>query len=355
MAYPHSLVHWGADAIAAWERAAPTADDDPRARIALIGPPVPAGAAAEVIPAWGAETPAGSWIELQLTVSGAAAPPQTFRVATWDGAPADSRRRSFEAQGGPAGYLATDTVVLAAPAERLQARVLLCAEPGADMPELTSLALSLTAPAAPLPPAPPAHSPPPSALAMPVLISQYLSYPEFGPLWCSPTSLAMVLAYWHERTLDPRLAPFHAPESVPAIVAPLVYDPGWEGTGNWAFNTAFAASLGLSAYVSRLHSLEQLARWTAAGVPVPISIRWEPGELDGAMGRSPGHITVVTGVQGDRVLMAEPATRDPATIARSYRADQLFACWQRAARGVVYLIHPAGWRRPAPGPGDAWL
>ncbi len=354
MTYPHTLIRWDADAIAGWERAAPTVADDPRARVALLGPLVAGGAAVEVIPTWAAETPAGAWIEVQLLVTRGEAD-RLFRVAAWDNAPADSRRGSFDAQAGPDGRMATDTVLLATPSDGLRARVLLCAEPGADMPELTALSLCLTAEGAARPPERgEADALPASSLHMPLLISQYLSYPEYGPLWCSPTSVAMLLAYWHQRTGDPRLAAFLAPESVPATVAPMVYDPGWEGTGNWAFNSAFMASLGLSAYVTRFHSLAQLARWTAAGVPVAISIRWEPGELDGALGRSPGHITVVTGFLGDRVLMAEPATRDPATIARSYRADQLFACWQRASSGVVYLAHPFGWRGPAAGPGDAW-
>ena len=94
--------------------------------------------------------------------------------------------------------------------------------------------------------------------------------------------------------------------------------------------------------------------WTAAGVPVPISIRWEAGELEGLTSRSSGHITVVTGFAGERVLVAEPAAREQATVARSYDAAQLFGCWQRAAQGVVYLIYPQGWARPAPGDGDAW-
>jgi hypothetical protein len=164
----------------------------------------------------------------------------------------------------------------------------------------------------------------------------------------------MALAYWHAHTGDPRLAPYASPAAVLALAVPAVFDPGWDGTGNWAFNTAVAANLGLVAYVTRLHSLDQLARWTAAGVPVPISIRWKPGELDGALGSSAGHITVVTGFDGDRVLMAEPAAREQAAVACSYRAEQLFACWQRASGGMAYIVHPPGWPRPAPGTGDAW-
>ncbi|NTU78253.1 MAG: peptidase C39 family protein [Chloroflexales bacterium] len=354
---PHFLIRWAADAIATWAREAPTSADGPHARIALCGPVIAGRGAIQVIPTWATETPPGTWVEAQLRVGSGEAWAKLFRVAVWDSAVAESRRTSFGAQTSPAGYLSTDTLMLAQPAAALQARVLLCAEPGAPMPELESLALCLTArgdESAPRGHGSAQSAARPSALRLPLLISQHFSYPDHAPLWSSPTALAMVLAYWHERTGYASLAPFLATESVPAIVAPMVYDPGWDGTGNWAFNTAFAASLGLTAYVTRIGSLAQLARWTDAGVPVPICIRWGPGELDGATGRSAGHITVVTGLAGERVLVAEPAARDPAVVARSYRADQLYACWQRASGGAAYLIHPQGWRTPRPGDGDAW-
>lgn len=360
---PHSLVRWDADAIAGWERAAPVPEDDPQARIVLLAPELAAPGTIEAIPTWQADTPPGSWIELQLRARIGERWSRFYRVAVWDSAPTSSRRTSFAAQQDDDGQLATDTLLLAAPADGLQARVLLCAEPGADMPELEALAICATThdrrpttgeqELAPADDRPSSVGGGQSSIRMPLLLSQY-SYPDGGAGWCSPTSLAMIFAYWHARTGDARLEPFTAAECVPGLVAPMVFDPAWDGTGNWAFNTAFAASLGLTGYVTRLHSLEQLARWTAAGVPVAISIRWEPGELDAPLERSSGHITVVTGVAGDRVLMAEPAVREPDEVARSYRADQLYACWQRGSRGAAYIIHPPGWPRPEPGEGDAW-
>jgi hypothetical protein len=355
---PHSLVRWDADAIAGWEREAPAAEDDPHARIVLLAPVAAAAGAVEAIPTWQADTPRGSWIELQLRARFGERWSNFYRVAVWDSAPSRSRRSrrtSFSAQQDADGQLATDTLLLTAPADGLQARVLLCAEPGADMPELEALALCLTSDhrLASTDQDSAAGDDRGPSLTMPLLLSLYC-YPDGGAGWCSPTSLAMTLAYCHARAADPRLEPFTTAPCVPGLAVPLIFDPEWGGTGNWAFNTALAASLGLTSYVTRLHSLEQLARWTAAGVPVPISIRWEPGELDGAAGRSAGHITVVTGVAGDRVLMAEPAGRDQAGVAITYRADQLYACWQRASRGAVYIIHPPGWPRPEPGQGDAW-
>jgi Peptidase_C39 like family len=356
----HALVRWDADAIAAWEREAPTPDDDPLARVALLSPQTPTADATELIPSWGAFTPPDTWVELQLRAQVAGRWGKWYRVAAWDSAPQGSRRTSFDEQADADGKLATDTLILAAPAQAAQARVLLCAEPGADMPELESLALCLTAmDQAPAPErSAPVASPPsfvlrPSSLPMPLLLSQYLTDPEQGHRWCSPTAMTMLLAYWHAQTGDDRLVPYTGPEALLARAVPLIYDPGWEGTGNWPFNTALAAALGLTAYVTRLHSFAQLARWVAAGVPVPISIRWKPGQLEGAIGSGNGHIAVVRGFEGGRVLMAEPASHDTAAITRSYDAGQLYACWQQAG-AAVYIVHPTSWPRPEPGAGDAW-
>lgn len=348
----HSLIRWDEDAIAGWEREAPGIDDDPNARIALLSPEVPAGGAVEVIPSWGADTPAWTWVEVQLRARNGGSWGRWFRVAAWDNDLSDSHRTSFAAQAGDDGQLATDTLILAQPTDAVQARVLLCAGPGGDMPELESLALCLTRE----PSAPPAQAPAPqpSELHLPLLISQYLTDPAQGHRWCSPTAMTMLLAYWHGHAGDERLASYTGAEALLGSAVPLIFDPAWDGTGNWSFNTALAASLGLNAYVTRLDSLEQLARWTAAGVPVPISIRWQPGQLEGAIGSGSGHIAIVRGFAGGRVLMAEPAAHKPEAITRSYDAGQLLACWQQAG-GAVYIVHPRGWPRPEPGEGDAWV
>jgi len=351
MSYPHSLILCPADAIAGWERAAPLPDDDPDARVALLSPELPAAGAAEAIPSWAADTPPDSWVELQLRARRGERWSRFYRIAAWDSAPAGSRRTSFDSQRDEDGRVATDTLRLAAPADALQARVLLCARPGADMPELERLTLCLSRES----PAPaPAGEPAPSAVELPLLLSQY-AY-EQGAGWCSPTAVSMVLAYWRARTGDSRLERFAAPDCVPTLAAPQIHDPAWEGTGNWSFNVAFAASLGLTAYVTRMHSLEQVARWTAAGVPVVVSVAWEAGQIENAPGSTDGHLTLVTGFADGRAMIAEPAGRGgPEAIRRAYPAGQLGAAWQENSNGTVYLIYPDGWPTPEPGPGDAWV
>lgn len=348
----HQSKSWSSDELAGWQRAAPTVDDDPAARIVLVGPELAFAGASELIPSWAADTPEQSWIEVQLEVTAAHEPPSLYRMGRWDDACEGSQRTSFAAQRTPVASVATDTLVITAPSVTVRPRIVLGGKPGADMPDLEALTLCVTSNAPP--PSWQTEALPETALSVPLRLPQYAYVGGEG--WCSPVALAMALAYWHEQTGDPRLAPFRDPACVPDLVVPMVNDPAWQGTGNWAFNTAFAASRGLTAYVTRLESLSQLARWITAGVPVIISLGWHEGELEGALVPSSGHLTLVRGfAHGRRVLTAEPASYEEVQVLRSYHADQFFTCWQQASGGAVYLIYPPSWPRPEPAPGDAWV
>ena len=57
-----------------------------------------------------------------------------------------------------------------------------------------------------------------------------------------------------------------------------MYDPVYDGYGNWSFNTAYAATQGLDAYVACFDNLARVEAWVAAGVPVAISVAWKAGE-----------------------------------------------------------------------------
>lgn len=348
----HTFHHWPAEAIGTWQRLTPDADDPPEAHAALLSPPIAAGGCAEAIASWAATTPPGSWVEIQLRAIYGDQPTGWYRIASWNADLAASQRTSFADQRDAAGRVATDTLLLNAPPDALQARVLLCAAPGAvGRPMLDGLALCMTRIAG-VEETNISGSPSP-LLLLPHYRSQY-SY-SGGAGWCSPTCLSMALAYWHTTTGAPGLAPFAEPGCVPDMVVPMVYDALYEGAGNWPMNTAYAASLGLVAYVTRLHSLSQLARWASAGVPLVASLAWQPGELAGApIEQSAGHLILITGIEGERVHVADPAAAQPAELARSYRAAQFYKCWQANSAGTVYIIYPPGWGIPTPGPGDAW-
>ncbi|MBD5635304.1 MAG: C39 family peptidase, partial [Candidatus Eremiobacteraeota bacterium] len=99
--------------------------------------------------------------------------------------------------------------------------------------------------------------------------SQYESaYPsERG--WCAPASLAMLLAY--------RDYPIDVP-----IVAREVFDSRYGGTGNWAFNAAFAGTLGFPSAVLHVRDLGAAHAFLADDIPLALSIAWENGALPGA-------------------------------------------------------------------------
>ncbi len=161
------------------------------------------------------------------------------------------------------------------------------------------------------------------ALEVPKLSQYLLAHPsERG--WCSAAALAMLMR-------------FHGVAADVAAVARGVYDAAYGGTGNWAFNAAYAGAHGLRAAVAYLRGIDHVAAFVAAGLPVAISIAWNDGELPGAaLPRSDGHLVVVRGVEPARVFVNDPA--QPHVAARYDRAvlDTLF----RRHGGVAYLLAP---------------
>ena len=78
--------------------------------------------------------------------------------------------------------------------------------------------------------------------------------------------------------------------------ARMTYDSTYEGTGNWAFNTAYAAPRAGKAFVTRLRSLREAEAYIAAGIPLVASISYAAGELTGsAVSSSNGHLLVIVG------------------------------------------------------------
>ena len=93
----------------------------------------------------------------------------------------------------------------------------------------------------------------------------------------------------------------------------MTYDYGYEGTGNWPFNTAYAATRTEQAFVTRFASLRGVERFIKAGIPVIVSVTFGAGGLDGSplpRGTN-GHLLVVVGFTstGD-VVVNDPAAAD---------------------------------------------
>ena len=184
-------------------------------------------------------------------------------------------------------------------------------------------------------------------------------YPELangGEAWCSPASTAMVVRYWTRET-GTQYAPttnetswvdeaFPDPEV--AHTARHVYDYHYGGTGNWPFNTAYAAERGLVSDVSRLHDLREAEPFIRARIPLVASLAWQPNTLDGAdLESTSGHLLVIGGFTGDGDVIAyDPASPTNGRVRHIYDREQFERAWILASGGIVYVDRPSGWYTP---------
>jgi hypothetical protein len=160
-------------------------------------------------------------------------------------------------------------------------------------------------------------------------------YPDGGNVWCSPTTIAMLLGYWQGRG--------SCSQRVHHAVAG-VYDWCYDGHGNWPFNTAYAASQGMVAYLTRFASLRQAERWIAAGVPLALSYAWSDGALTGApIASSNGHIVALVGFDAaGNPVVNDPAAPSDEQVQRVYDRNELETLWLAHSGGLVYIVYPPG-------------
>ena len=179
---------------------------------------------------------------------------------------------------------------------------------------------------------------------------EFSQYGGGGEAWCSPTSTAMVLGYYG-RLPSAGSYSWVGPRPDPWVdeVARRTYDAAYEGTGNWPFNTAYAASRGLPAFVTRLRSLSEAESLIAAGIPVIASVSFSSGGLYGApISSTSGHLLVIVGftATGD-VVVNDPAAASASGVRRTYNRAQFESVWLGGSGGTAYVIHDAAHPLPA--------
>ncbi|MBB5872392.1 hypothetical protein F4553_005826 [Allocatelliglobosispora scoriae] len=331
--------------------------------------------ASELVASWNAETPAGTWIQVQMqgTYNTGGTTPW-YLMGRWASGDTDIKRTTLDGQGDPWSTIYTDTfsiddvdngVMLSA----FQLKLTLYRAPGQwQSPRVSMLgAMTSYVPDRFTVPASAGHIAWGTELAVPrysqnVHEGQYPEYDGGGEAWCSPTSTEMVVEFYGRKPSASDVAWVDPSYADPQVdhAARMTFDYEYDGAGNWPFNTAYAASYpGLDAIVTRLHSLDEAERFIKAGIPVVVSLSFLDTELDGSNYSTSGHLFVIVGftASGD-VVVNDPASSSNSEVRNVYKRSQLEQVWQRTKRvrangtvgggsgGVAYLIKP--WWKPWP-------
>ncbi|MFF4313403.1 peptidase C39 family protein [Streptomyces sp. NPDC001507] len=324
--------------------------------------------ATETIASWNADTPAGTWIQIELhgTYSDGTATPW-YVMGRWAAGDQDIKRTSVDGQKDGKSTVWTDTFAIddASTGLRLtsyQLRLTLYRKPGT---KLTPTVWRLGAMGSDIPDrfTVPASTP---GLAQELKVPRYSQeihkgqYPEYdngGEAWCSPTSSQMIVEYWGGRPTAAQLAwvdPSFADPQV-CYAARFTYDYQYGGCGNWPFNAAYAATYGgLQGVITRLASLTDLETLIAAGIPAMTSQSFLASELTGAGYGTSGHLMTVIGFTADGDVIAnDPCSADDDAVRRVYLRREFENIWLRTKRynasgnvasgtgGVCYLYFPA--------------
>ena len=296
-----------------------------------------------VVPSFDVLTPPGTWVRLTLAARVEGEWTRDYDFGVWALDAGTVTRHSGERQEDARGKVLTDTLQLKQRADALRMTVWLYSTQPGTSPRVRGLAAATTDTGRVARDEGSDRDAWGTVLEVPG--RSQLLYPPDGGVWCSPTSVSMLLAYWGGRLGREELV-VPVPEA-----AAHVYDAVYKGTGNWPFNTAYAAALGggaLHGLVARFDSFAQVERLIAAGIPVSISIAFEKGELTGApMERSDGHLLVVKGFtpEGD-VVCNDPAFSSDAAVSVTYRREELRRAWDHSRRSA-YVLWPTGTALPA--------
>ena len=324
----------------------------------------------ELVPSWEARTPRGSRVKVEVRGRTSSSRSSWDTVASWALGDKAFTRSSGSSQTDDLGRVSYDTW-LTSGVSSWRLRVSLLRPRGSTaVPKVETVG----AVASRLPPVSAVTTSTPGAAPNPALgkvlpvprYSQmvhngvYEQYDGGGEAWCSPTSTTMVLDYYD--ALPPassyRWVRQDYPDRVVAHLARMTYDAGLGGTGNWSFNTAYAASLAGDAFVTRLRSLREAERFIAAGIPLVASITFFAGQLDNApISSTNGHLLVVIGFRrnGD-VVVNDPAASSRSGVRRTYDRGQFEDAWlkrypsgssMKGSGGLVYVIRDDAHRLPA--------
>lgn len=324
----------------------------------------------ELVASWNAQTPSGTWVQISVSgLSDTGERSKEYVLGRWGTDTDTIHRTSVPGQGDALASVAIDTLVArkGRSLSSWQLTLSLYRDPGgAATPSVTlvggmvsehptmsgSATASLLGGAEGITLDVPTYS-------QEIHVGEYPQYNGGGEAWCSPTSTAMVLAYWQQAIGISGYGPSAADLSSvdPTYADPQVdhaaastFDYSYDGTGNWPFNTAYAGQFGLEAFVTRLRSLTEAEQFIEAGIPLVVSVSFKKNELTGAGYGTDGHLMVIVGFtrSGD-VVVNDPASHLVASddeVRTVYDRTELESVWRHSG-GTAYVIHPAGQQLPA--------
>jgi Peptidase_C39 like family len=323
---------------------------------AWVSPAVePPFRATSLIPSWNASTPGGSWVAVEARTRSGERWSRWLTLARWADSDREIHPTSVPGQSDDAAVVNTD--VLDAPPDvdwtSYQLRVVLLRPHGsADVPTIRLVAAMASRV--------PAEAPekvsnggaawgielPVPAYSQQLHRGQFAHWDSGGSSWCSPTSTSMLLAF-HDRLPAPAdhawVDPAH-PNGFVVHGVRRVFDYAYEGAGNWAFNTAYAGRPGVTAFVTRLRSLEEAELFVAAGIPLAATVAFPEDGLRGAGYATEGHLLTIVGFTSDGdVISNDPASHSlPSNdeVRAVYDRAEFERVWLGSTGGVVYVVHP---------------
>ena len=287
----------------------------------------------EVIPSWNLEDAKSDGIEIEIRPRFETGTGTWFSLGKWSLDPKLLAKGSVEKQKAEDGQVLTDVLRLKKKAVAVDVRLTLKKGNAESLTGLKLLALSFSNRDTVKEGEPRKRH---SAWGKTIDVFQRAqgNYPR-GSVLCSATSTSMLLNHWSKVLGRPALD-----KDVPEVEA-NVWDPVYDGAGNWPFNTAYMGSFPeLTSYVSRLTCLRDLEDLIDQGIPVACSVSFDMLRGRPLSPKESGHLVLVVGFTED----GTPVFNDPAFkegVRKTYPRDDFEKAWNYSAR-TVYIVHPIG-------------
>ncbi len=286
----------------------------------------------QVVASWNVQPADGAAITIEVRVHGDGFDSGWYTMGKWSLDGKSAPRESVNGQKDAYGKVDTDTLMLSKPATSADLRLVLSSTSDAIAAKLKFVTLSFSGPLAPE-----ADETSNPAWGKTLVVPERAqgNYPGGADKWCSPTSTSMLLAHWSRVLKQPNLD-----HDVPEVQS-HVYDPIFDGAGNWPFNTAYVGSFpGMRAYVCRMNGLAEAEAWIDKGIPIACSVAYSLTKGLPLSSNEQGHLMVLIGFTKD----GDPIFNDPAhkeQVQKTFKRADFLKGWEYSRR-TTYIVYAEG-------------